>query len=67
MARKKIIFVIVEGPSDETALGHALSKLCDKEQVYVHVVHYDITTNDFVTPANKRKKICSASSVPETY
>lgn len=41
MARKKIIFVIVEGPPDETTLGYALSKLCDKEQVYVHVVHYD--------------------------
>ncbi len=67
MARKKIIFVIVEGPSDETALGYALSKLCEKEQVYVHVVHYDITTKDFVTPASKRKKICSASSVRETY
>ena len=57
MARKKIIFVIVEGPSDETALGYALSKLCDKEQVYVHVVHYDITTKGFVTPANIVTKI----------
>jgi len=33
MTRKKILLVIVEGPSDETALGYALSQVYDREQV----------------------------------
>lgn len=44
MTRKKILLVIVEGPSDETALGYALSQVYDREQVYIQVVHGDITT-----------------------
>ena len=43
MARKKIVFVIVEGASDETALGAVLTKLYDSDSVYVHIVHGDIT------------------------
>ena len=31
MTRKKILLVIVEGPSDETALGYALSQVYDRE------------------------------------
>ena len=34
MTRKKILLVIVEGPSDETALGYALSQVYDREQVH---------------------------------
>lgn len=34
MARKKIVFVIVEGPSDDTALGVLLSKIFDKDMVH---------------------------------
>ena len=44
MTRKKILLVIVEGPSDETALGYALSQVYDREQVSIQVVHGDITT-----------------------
>ena len=44
MPRKKVIFVIVEGPSDETALGVILSRHFDKDTVYTHVMHCDITT-----------------------
>ena len=44
MPRKKVIFVIVEGPSDETALGVLLSRHFDKDTVYTHVMHCDITT-----------------------
>ena len=35
MARKKIIYVIVEGPSDDEALGVILNRLYDKNAVYV--------------------------------
>ena len=43
VARKKIVFVIVEGPSDEVAHGAVLSRLFDAENVFVHIVHGDIT------------------------
>ena len=46
MARKKIVFVIVEGPSDDDAIGYFLDKLFDKNTVYVQVMHCDITTQN---------------------
>ena len=52
VARKKIIFVIVEGPSDETALGVILNRIFDNNTVYVHIVHTDITT-EFINAPNK--------------
>ncbi len=44
MARRKIVFVIVEGPSDDTALGMALNRIYNRDSLYVHIVHGDITT-----------------------
>lgn len=44
MARKKIVFVIVEGPSDDEALGAIFSRAFDKNAVYVEVMHGDITS-----------------------
>lgn len=44
MARKKIVFVIVEGPSDEEALGLFFNRIYDKNTVHVHIVHGDLTT-----------------------
>ncbi len=44
LAHKKIVFVIVEGPSDEEALGLFFNRWYDKNSVYVHIVHGDITT-----------------------
>ena len=52
MAKRKIVFVIVEGPSDEEALGVLLSKICDEDSVYVHITHGDITTQNGVTQNN---------------
>lgn len=57
MARKKIVFVIVEGPSDETALGIALNQVFDKETVHLHIMHGDITTRTGVNPQNIVSKI----------
>ena len=57
MARKKIVFVIVEGPSDEVALGVVLSKVYDSENVYVHIVHGDITTKNGVNGLNIVTKV----------
>ncbi len=52
LARKKIVFVIVEGASDETALGVALNQVFDRDSVHVHIMHGDITTRTRVNPKN---------------
>lgn len=57
MPPKKIVFVIVEGPSDESALGVLLNRFFDSKVVHVHVMHCDITTEQDVTPGNIVSKI----------
>lgn len=44
MARKKIVFVIVEGPTDDEALGVMLDRIFDKYTVHVEIMRCDITT-----------------------
>ena len=53
MAHKKIVFVIVEGPSDDEALGLFFNSYYDKNSVHVHIVHGDLTT----TKGNIKNKI----------
>jgi hypothetical protein len=36
VARKKVVFIIVEGPSDETVLGAILSNLFDSSYICEH-------------------------------
>jgi len=50
VARKKIVFVIVEGPSDEEALGVVLSRMYSNSEVYVHIMHGDITSEFIESP-----------------
>ena len=57
MPRKKIVFVIVEGPSDDEAIGLLLSKIFDDAQVFVHITWGDVTTQKDSTPANILVKI----------
>ena len=57
LARRKIVFVIVEGPSDETALGIALNQVFDRESVHVHIMHGDITTRAGVDSQNIVAKV----------
>lgn len=57
MARKKIVFVIVEGASDDMALGNTLSQVFDKESVHVHIMHEDVTTRTGVTSQNIVSKV----------
>lgn len=45
MSEKKVIAVIVEGPSDENAIGGILKEYFSSEEVQFAVVHGDITTN----------------------
>lgn len=57
MPRRKIVFVIVEGPTDDDALGVILSKIYNADTVYVKIVHGDITTDKNVNPTNIVSKI----------
>lgn len=61
VAKKRIVFVIVEGPSDETALGYILNKYFEGQnhKVYVNVVHGDITSQSGINPSNILKEIAS--------
>ena len=58
MARKKIVFVIVEGPSDDAALGVILNRLFDKNKVYVEIMHGDITTDMRIEPLGIVNALC---------
>lgn len=57
MTRKKIVFVIVEGPSDDEALGVIFSRLFDKNVIYVEIIHGDITSDLSVSAQNIAAKI----------
>ena len=48
MASKKIIYIIVEGPSDFEALGVILTRFYEiySNEVYVEVTHGDRTSDD---------------------
>jgi len=54
MARKqrKVVLVIVEGPSDETALAQSFAALFDPDEVIVEVVHGDVTADIRANPSN---------------
>lgn len=57
MPRRKILFVIVEGPSDEEALGVLLTRIYNNQEVYVYTMHCDITTESTVNSGNIVAKI----------
>lgn len=52
VARKRIVFVIVEGPSDDTALGLLLNQYYAPHPVYVQILRRDITTESGAKPEN---------------
>jgi len=45
VARKKIVLVIVEGPSDASALERYFVKYFDSERIVTKIIHGDITTD----------------------
>lgn len=59
MNEKKVIAVIVEGPSDENAIGGILKEYFSSEEVQFAVVHGDITSNDSITSDNVVTKIAA--------
>ena len=54
---KKVIIFIVEGPSDESAIGTVIREYFAEEEVKFYVVHGDITTRDRVDHGTILKRI----------
>lgn len=57
MSEKKVVAVIVEGPSDENAIGGILKEFFSSEEVQFAVVHGDITSDNGTTKENAVSKI----------
>ncbi len=57
MTRKKIVLIIVEGSSDDEALGVLLDQIYDKNTVHVHITHGDVTTARGTNPSNILSKL----------
>lgn len=57
MARRKIVFVIVEGPSDEEALGAVITRIFDESSVFVKIMRCDITTEKGINAGNIISKV----------
>ena len=49
MIRKKIVFIIVEGKSDQKALGIFFERFFNDKHVEIHIYHGDITSEKGVT------------------
>ena len=49
MREKKVVLFIVEGPSDEAALGSVMKEYFSSDEVQFVVVHGDITLKDNVS------------------
>lgn len=57
MNEKKVVAFIVEGPSDEAALGSIMKEYFSSDEVQFVVVHGDITLKDYVSIDSILKKI----------
>lgn len=57
MARRKIVFVVVEGPSDEEALGAVITRIFDESSVFVKIMRCDITTEKGINAGNIISKV----------
>lgn len=57
LARRKIVFVIVEGPSDQDALELLLNRIFDSNRVFVHVAYGDITSKAGNNATNILRKV----------
>lgn len=57
MNEKKVVAFIVEGPSDEAALGSVMKEFFASEEVRFHVVHGDITLKDYASADTIVRKI----------
>ncbi|WP_373482757.1 hypothetical protein [Acetobacterium sp.] len=59
MIRKKVVLFLVEGITDQIALGAILSKLVENEQVHFEIADGDITTRNGISTKNAKEKVWS--------
>lgn len=57
MSEKKVVVLIVEGPSEEAALGSILKEFFSNEEIQFLVVHGDITVQDYTSVENIISKL----------
>lgn len=59
MESKKIVYIIVEGPTDSEALGVILTRIYEiyNNNVYIEIMHGDITSDDDIKPNNIEERI----------
>lgn len=57
MAKKKVILIIVEGPSDQDALERYFVRYFDSERVITKVIYGDITTQRGANRANIKSRL----------
>lgn len=57
MAKKKVVLFLVEGITDQIALGLILSKLVENEKVHFEIAEGDITTQNGITTKNAKEKV----------
>ena len=60
MPEKKVVIVIVEGPSEESALGSLLKEYFSSDETYFVVTHGDITSRNDVDATNVISKVMLA-------
>lgn len=66
MSEKKVVAFIVEGPSDEAALGTIMKEYFSSNEVQFVVMHGDITLKDYVSADSILKKINEQLDVLKT-
>ena len=57
MGKKKILLILVEGASDQTALEGPLKQFFNMNKVKTYILHGDITTREKTTPQNIVRRI----------
>lgn len=57
MARRKIVLVIVEGPSDADSLELYFSKFFDSNTVHMKIMYGDITSKRGINPSNIKARL----------
>ena len=57
MADKRVVAVIVEGPSDESAIGGILKEYFSSDETWFVVAHGDITSRKGINPSNVVSKL----------
>lgn len=60
---KKVVFVIVEGSTDEDALSPILKSIFSSSEVHFHVIHGDITTENGISGSNAKSYVAKRIAV----